>query len=49
MLTSSDVAKMYWAEAIMGAVDIYNVSPGMGNVKTPLVHGFSSIARFLSP
>jgi transposase InsO family protein len=35
MLNSSGVAKKYWAEAFAAAVDVYNMSPRQGNVKTP--------------
>jgi hypothetical protein len=35
MLNSSGVAKKYWAEAFAAAVDVYNMSPRLGNVETP--------------
>jgi hypothetical protein len=35
MLNSSGGAKKYWAEVFAAAVDVYNMSPRLGNVKTP--------------
>lgn len=35
MLNSSGVAKKYWAEAFAAAVDVYNISPRLGNVEAP--------------
>ena len=35
MLNDRGIAKKYWAEAFAAAVDIYNMSPRLGNEKTP--------------
>jgi hypothetical protein len=35
MLNEQGIAKKYWAEAFAVAIDIYNISPRLGNVQTP--------------
>jgi transposase InsO family protein len=35
MLNEQGIAKKYWAEEFAAAIDIYNISPRLGNVQTP--------------
>jgi hypothetical protein len=35
MLNEQGIAKKYWAEAFAAAIDIYNMSPRLGNAATP--------------